>query len=94
MEKDKTLLIDDHFGKSLGNPDFFKDVVVASNEAIAVSEPGGRLIYVNPAHEKLFGRSLEVAGHSTTGIIIRRNPLKNTIKKFYQPSKEGKSGRA
>jgi len=39
----------------------FKDVVASSNEAIAVSEPSGRLIYVNPAHEKLFGRSLEVA---------------------------------
>jgi len=39
----------------------FKDVVASSNEAIAVSEPGGRLIYVNPAHEKLFGRSSEVA---------------------------------
>ena len=61
MEKHKTKLIDDHAGKSGGNPDLFKDVVVASNEAIAVSEPGGRLIYVNPAHEKLFGRSLEVA---------------------------------
>jgi signal transduction histidine kinase/CheY-like chemotaxis protein len=61
MEKHKTLLIDDDVEKSRGNPDLFKDVVVASNEAIAVSEPGGRLIYVNPAHEKLFGRSLEVA---------------------------------
>ena len=61
MEKHKTLLIDDDVDKSLENPELFKDVVVASNEAIAVSEPGGRLIYVNPAHEKLFGRSLEVA---------------------------------
>ncbi|OQY11939.1 MAG: hypothetical protein B6I30_05780 [Desulfobacteraceae bacterium 4572_187] len=61
MEKHKTKLIDDHVGKSGGTPDLFKDVVDASNEAIAVSEPGGRLIYVNPAHEKLFGRSLEVA---------------------------------
>jgi len=61
MEKHKTLLIADDVGKSRGNPDFSKDIVVASNEAIAVSEPGGRLIYVNPAHEKLFGRSLAVA---------------------------------
>ena len=61
MKKHKTLLIDDDVDKSGRNPDFFKDVVVASNEAISVSEPGGRLIYVNPAHEKLFGRSLEVA---------------------------------
>jgi len=61
MEKHRTLLIDDDVDKSLGNSDLFKDIVVASNEAIAVSEPGGRLIYVNPAHEKLFGRSLAVA---------------------------------
>lgn len=61
MEKHKTLLIDDDVDKSRANPVFFKDVVVASNEAIAVSEPDGRLIYVNPAYEKLFGRSLTVA---------------------------------
>ena len=61
MEKHKTLLIDDDVDKSLEYPDLFKDFVVASNEAIAVSELGGRFIYVNPAHEKLFGRSLEVA---------------------------------
>ena len=40
----------------------FNEVAVSSNEAVAISEPGGRLIYANPAHEKLFGRSLEVAG--------------------------------
>ena len=61
MEKNKTLLMDDHVDESKGNLGLFKDVVDASSEAIAVSEPGGRLIYVNPAHEKLFSRSLEVA---------------------------------
>ena len=39
----------------------FKDVVASSNEAIAVSDPAGGIVYVNPAHERLFGRSLEVA---------------------------------
>ena len=37
----------------------FKDIVASSNEPMAVSDPGGRLIYVNPAHEELFGRSLD-----------------------------------
>ncbi len=61
MEKQKKLLIDEDVGKSLGSSDYFKEIVVASSEAIAVSDPGGRLIYVNPAHEKLFGRSLETS---------------------------------
>ena len=61
MKKHETLLKDDEVDKSLGTTDLFKDVVVASNEAIAVNEPSGRFIYVNPAHEKLFGRSLAVA---------------------------------
>lgn len=61
MENQKILLIDDDVGKSRGNPDFFKDIVVASNEAIAVTGPDGRLIYANPAYEKLFGRFPEAA---------------------------------
>ncbi|MDY6950756.1 MAG: PAS domain S-box protein [Thermodesulfobacteriota bacterium] len=48
------------------NPDgeelqLFKAIVEASSEAIAISDPEGRLIYVNPAHERLFDRSLEEA---------------------------------
>jgi PAS domain S-box-containing protein len=39
----------------------FKAIVESSNEAIAVSDPSGRLIYINPAHEQLFGRMLEEA---------------------------------
>ena len=39
----------------------FKSIVEASHEAIAISDPKGRLLYINPAHEKLFGRSLEEA---------------------------------
>ncbi len=39
----------------------FKNLVASQNEAIAVSDPDGRMLYVNPAHEKLFGRSLESA---------------------------------
>lgn len=33
----------------------------ASTEAIAISDPAGRLVYINPAHEKLFGYSLAEA---------------------------------
>lgn len=39
----------------------FKAIVESSSEAIAVSDPQGQLVYINPAHEKLFGRSLEQA---------------------------------
>jgi PAS domain S-box-containing protein len=39
----------------------FKSIVEASQEAIAISDPEGRLLYINPAHKKLFGRSLEEA---------------------------------
>lgn len=37
----------------------FRSIVEASSEAIAISEPSGRMIYANPAHVKLFGRTLE-----------------------------------
>ncbi len=39
----------------------FKAIVESSREAIAISDPHGQLIYVNRAHEDLFGRSLEEA---------------------------------
>ncbi len=39
----------------------FKTVVESSQEAIAISDPEGQFVYINPAHEKLFGRSLEEA---------------------------------
>jgi len=39
----------------------FKAIVESSNEAIAVSDPKGNLVYINRAHEKLFGRSLDEA---------------------------------
>jgi len=39
----------------------FKAIVESSSEAIAISDPTGQLVYVNPAHEKLFGHSLERA---------------------------------
>lgn len=42
----------------------FKAIIETSQEAIAISDPKGQLIYVNPAHEKLFGRSLEEARRS------------------------------
>ncbi|MCP4107906.1 MAG: PAS domain S-box protein [Desulfobacteraceae bacterium] len=39
----------------------FKAVVDASTEAIAISDSQGNIIYINPAHEKLFGRTLDQA---------------------------------
>jgi len=39
----------------------FKTVVDTSQEAIAITDSNGAFVYINPAHEKLFGRSLEEA---------------------------------
>ncbi len=39
----------------------FKAIVETSNEAIAVSDPDGALIYINPAHERLFGHPFDEA---------------------------------
>jgi len=39
----------------------FQTVVETSNEAIAISDANGQLVYINSAHEQLFGRSLEEA---------------------------------
>lgn len=39
----------------------FKTVVESSQEAIAISDSDGQLVYVNPGHQELFGRSLEEA---------------------------------
>jgi PAS domain S-box-containing protein len=39
----------------------FKTIVETSHEPIAIADSEGDLIYINPAHENLFGRSLEEA---------------------------------
>jgi PAS domain S-box-containing protein len=39
----------------------FKSIIESSNEAIAITDPVGRFIYVNPAHERLFGIPLAKA---------------------------------
>jgi PAS domain S-box-containing protein len=39
----------------------FKTIAETSRIAIAISGPDGRLIYANPAHRRLFGRSLKEA---------------------------------
>jgi PAS domain S-box-containing protein len=42
----------------------FKSIIELSNEAIAVTDPSGRFVYINSAHEKLFGRSSDEAKKS------------------------------
>lgn len=39
----------------------FMQILETTSEAVAVSDPEGRLVYVNPAHQKLFGRTFEEA---------------------------------
>ena len=39
----------------------FKSIAETSEMAIAISDPDGRLVYINPAHRRLFGRSLKEA---------------------------------
>ncbi len=39
----------------------FKALADTSREAIAISDPSGLLLYINPAHERLFGRALAEA---------------------------------
>ena len=53
--------IDKRLRESQAELQLFKALAEASQEAIAIGRPDGRLIYVNPAHERLFGRSLEEA---------------------------------
>ncbi len=43
------------------NLKLFKTIIESSHEAIAIGDATGKLIYINPAHEKLFGRTLEEA---------------------------------
>jgi PAS domain S-box-containing protein len=40
---------------------WFKTIIETSMEAVSISDPDGRILYVNPAHERLFGRSLAEA---------------------------------
>jgi len=42
-----------------GNLRLFQSIIQASEEAIAISDPQNRLVYINPAHEKLFGAKME-----------------------------------
>lgn len=42
----------------------FKTIVEETSEAVAVSDPRGGIVYINRAHAKLFGRSLEQARKS------------------------------
>ncbi len=44
-----------------GHLRLFKAIIEVSEEAIAITDPEGQLIYINSAYEKLFGRDLETA---------------------------------
>jgi PAS domain S-box-containing protein len=50
-----------HLGEVEKGLRLYRTIVESSQEAIAISDPDGQLVYINPAYEKLFGRSLEEA---------------------------------
>jgi PAS domain S-box-containing protein len=47
--------------KTQGHLRLFKSIIESSDEAIAITNPDGQLVYINPAHEKLFGRPFREA---------------------------------
>ncbi|WP_353572378.1 PAS domain S-box protein [Candidatus Albibeggiatoa sp. nov. BB20] len=47
--------------KAQGHLRLFKSIIESSEEAIFISNPNGELIYINPAHERLFRRNLKEA---------------------------------
>ena len=54
----------------------FQSIVEASNEAIGVSDLDGRLVYVNRAHERLFGRPLsQVKGQRINQFLVADSPV-------------------
>ena len=48
----------------------FKAIIDTSNEAIAISDHNGNLVYINPAHERLFGRTLEEVQNEIRRILV------------------------
>ncbi|MCP4697267.1 MAG: PAS domain S-box protein [Gammaproteobacteria bacterium] len=44
-----------------GHQRLFKAIIEASEEAITISDADNQLIYINPAHEKMFSRTLQEA---------------------------------
>ncbi|MBF0101813.1 MAG: PAS domain S-box protein [Desulfobacterales bacterium] len=68
----------------------FKAIVESSRESIAISDLNGQLVYINAAHEKLFGHSLEEARklnyrdyYPPKSIEILNNIVVPAIKKGY-----------
>lgn len=49
--------------KAQGHLRLFKSIIESSSEAIAIADADGQLIYVNPAHERLFGYQLKDSRH-------------------------------
>ncbi|MDY6994146.1 MAG: PAS domain S-box protein, partial [Pseudomonadota bacterium] len=45
--------------KAQGHLRLFKSIVESSEESIAISNPEGQLVYLNPAYEKLFGLAVQ-----------------------------------
>ena len=42
----------------------FKAIIESSHEAITISDSSGKLMYINPAYEELFGRAFDAARHT------------------------------
>lgn len=56
-------------GRANGELPMFRAIVEASQEAVAVTDAAGRLVYVNPAYEKLFGCRREIFPPAALAVI-------------------------
>ena len=68
----------------------FKAVADFSNEVIVIWEPNGRVIYVNPAYERLFGWSLPEALKLDYGSFLTKKSDETLVKKILPALRSGK----
>jgi PAS domain S-box-containing protein len=70
--------------------ELFKSVADFSNEAVAIWEPDGRMIYVNPAYGKLYGISREDALALRYGGFLSKKSAETLASEILPALEEGK----
>ena len=71
----------------------FRAIIETSHEAIAACDPSGRLIYINPAHERLSAAHGKKQWHTIIGTTIPPNPSSCLTGWWFPPCKEMKAGK-